>query len=301
MSFYKYIQREGMFGAINVSSMVITLINIKLWIQVVTENEFTINEDGSAPGSFEYVYNTVEHLQSYRYLSSFNVIVMFINIMRLFTFSSKLSMFYEILQKAIFDIILFLVILFLIICGYALVGHILFGYSDQSFSTYIDSFFSIFLIVVGASSSFDILSYFTLTKTTFGLSLIIISIFLLNMLVAIVGSHFFEHFIEQENVKANFFKLFILSYFGQDNIQSPKETDPFLIKLCLTIKNYMIQWASHIVITDADREDGSVALHPNFPNNKNIINLNALEQMDKMLENENNNKLSLKNNIKSNM
>lgn len=89
---------------------------------------------------------------------------------------------------------------------------------------------TLFMLVLGFVSPFDIVSYYEKVKIAYGIIINITSIMLLNMLVAIIGSHYFEYYLEQENVDANFFKIFLKSYLGDDQIEHPKETDSFWVK-----------------------------------------------------------------------
>lgn len=64
-----------------------------------------------------------------------NTVILFMNIMRFITFSSKLSMFYEILMKSFKDILLFIIMFIMILITYAVMGHLMFGHMDASFKS----------------------------------------------------------------------------------------------------------------------------------------------------------------------
>ena len=235
-------------------SIIITIMCIQIWIRINTKDAFIIDENGDAPGSFKYVYEVVELMELYKLLSSLNVILFFMNIMRYMTFSSKLSTFYEILLKSISDIALFIAMFFITVYMYALVGHIVFGMTDETFESMSESTLTIFMLIIGNRSILQIETYYETIRTIFGVTLILTGVILLNMQVAIVGSHYFEYYLEQENVQSNFFKLFIESYIGSDQIQEPQPTDNFCKRLALHVKNYLIKWASQIVTIDDNDE-----------------------------------------------
>ena len=95
-------------------------------------------------GSLGRLYN-VEHS-----------ILIFWNIMQYFSFSSKLSMFYEVIRNAFFDVTFFIIMQAIIMCGYALIGFMLFGISDEVFSTFSNSCLTLFQMIIGSKSVLNI-------------------------------------------------------------------------------------------------------------------------------------------------
>ena len=264
-------------------SIIITIICIQSWIRINIKNDFTIDENGDAPGSFTYVYEITEEIQFYKILSSLNIIQLFMNIMRYMTFSSKLSTFYEVLLKSMGDILLFITMFFIILYIYALIGNIVFGMTDNDFKNMSESTLTVFMLIIGNRSVFQIDTYYDSIRTLYGISLILTGVILLNMQIAIIGSHYFEYYLEQENIESNFLKLFIESYIGSDQIKEPKPTDHFCKKAALHIKNYLIKWASKLVVIDNNEEYESKFFLPDTDMLENEIRLTKPERILAML------------------
>lgn len=151
---------------------------------------------------------------------------MFINLMKYFTFSSKLSVFYEVLSRASYDIIFIVLISVIIIIGYAIVAHISFGISDGGFSTFSKSFFSVIMIGIGGLNPMDIVSTDVIWKHFVGVTYLLIIMMLVNISIAIIGSHFIEFYIEQGDTKLSTFRLIINALFGEqvDETQEDNNT-----------------------------------------------------------------------------
>jgi len=209
---------------------------------------------------------------------------MFLGIMKYFKFSSKLTMFYEILNKSFSDISLFLTLFIIILTGYALIGHMLFGNTDPNFNTLGNSLISLFMMVVGSLCSFDIVSYYTEIKCLYGATYMFFGIMLLNMFVAIIGSHYFEYYIEQDYVGSNFFKQLIKSYVGSEKDIALNESQGFAKRIYNQIINYLRKWAYDFVIIEENFEIKSRYVLPNYAENKKSIQLHASPIILKFIE-----------------
>jgi hypothetical protein len=163
---------------------------------------------------------------------------MFIKLMKYFTFSSKLSMFYEVLSRASYDIIFLVLISFIIVSAYAIVAHISFGISDSSFSTFSDSFFSVIIIGFGGLSPIDIYSRDLVWKHFVGITFLLIVMMLANISIAIIGSHFIEFYIEQGHTKLSTVRLIINALIGEQVDESQEDNST----KCKQYKNRFLRW-----------------------------------------------------------
>ena len=89
--------------------MVLTFILIVMWIEIIANEKITIDENGKSPEVFGILYEITSYLAQYATLCSINTIIRGLSLTQYFAFSSKLSMFSEIMRAAAFDIIFFAV------------------------------------------------------------------------------------------------------------------------------------------------------------------------------------------------
>ena len=155
LSIYKYIT-SSIFSALNLWSIWISIACLTFWIRIITTDNFQLNADGESPTAFDVIDLKINYLTTYKLWTSINTLLMFCNIMQYFAFSSKLSMFYEIISNGLFDIVFFTIMQIIIMVGYSLMGYMLFGISDENFSTFSNSWMSVFLMIIGNISIFDI-------------------------------------------------------------------------------------------------------------------------------------------------
>ena len=158
---------------------------------------------------FNLIDSTINLISTYEVLVSVSIILIFWNIMQYFSFSSKLSMFYEVIRNAFFDVTFFIIMQAIIMCGYALIGFMLFGISDEDFSTFSDSWMTLFLMIIGSKSVLKISTPDTVILYLFGVSFTLINVMLLNILVAIYTSHYFQFYLEHDITSINSFYLFL--------------------------------------------------------------------------------------------
>ena len=88
-------------------------------------------------------------------------------------------------------------------------GYMLFGISDENFSTFSNSWMSVFLMIIGNISIFDIETSNIVFLYFFGITFTLINVLLLNMLVAIYASHYFQYYTDQGDIKLNALYLFL--------------------------------------------------------------------------------------------
>ena len=122
---YRY-WASSIFNILNMVSITIIIVWISIWIQIATTDIFELNEQGQSSDAFDTIDNVINLLSDYESLICFNILLMFLNIMQYFSFSSKLSIFYEVLRNSLFDIIFFGLMQTIIMWGYALIGFMLF-------------------------------------------------------------------------------------------------------------------------------------------------------------------------------
>lgn len=97
----------------------------------------------------------------------------------------------------------------IIIIGYAIMGHMLFGTSDEDYESIIEAFITLFLVTIGSKSVVDIKTNDTILRGLFGTTYVIINMLLLNMLVAIYASHYFQYYAEQGKTQSKILSLFL--------------------------------------------------------------------------------------------
>jgi hypothetical protein len=114
--------------------------------------------------------------------------------MQYFEFSSKLSMFSEIVEAAAFDVLFFLLMFIVIMIAYSIGARSVFGVANEDFNNIGSAILTNFLIIIGSYKIDDIRSINTLVLALYAISLLLVNLVLLNMFVAIIGSHYFEYY-----------------------------------------------------------------------------------------------------------
>ena len=87
--------------------------------------------------------------------------------------------------------------------GYSLMGYILFGIADEKFLTVSRSLMTLFLMIIGNVSIFDIVTTGVFLSYLFGATFMLINVLLMNMLVAIYASHCIQYYTDQEIINVN--------------------------------------------------------------------------------------------------
>ena len=122
---------SNLFKLINIATVIWTITAIAYWISITTKDSYSVNEEGTIRSDMiDTVYSQILELRTYKSIWSVLFMLMCINLMQYFTFSVKLSMFYEIVNKAILDIVFFFIIFLSVILSYSLIDHLVFGLND---------------------------------------------------------------------------------------------------------------------------------------------------------------------------
>ena len=228
---------------IDTFSFIITLILISQWIYISTENVFEIDENGKADGSMEYAYVMQKYIENYIFTWTLTIILLFLKLLKFLKLSYKFSIFYETIKASGSDIAFFSVSLILIIFGYSMIGNLLFGIYQFKFKYVHYSFISIFELIWGGYYLGDIISYNKIVLYIYGISFTLTVILLLNMMIAILFSHYFEYHANLENLDANIIKLLLRNFISKDsnhnqnrNIGTIKKTWQRIIRI---IRNWI--------------------------------------------------------------
>ena len=122
---------------LKVSTNIIALVLIAFWIKIFTQNEFIILEDGSSDGAYDSIYWKTYWTIQYSQLASVHILLNSLLLMTYFSFSAKLSTFYEVLKAALGDLVFF-ILLFFISCLYCKQNclHILSVYDERNMFIY---------------------------------------------------------------------------------------------------------------------------------------------------------------------
>ena len=182
LSIYQY-STSKISKLTRISSMIITLWLISSWVYIFTENSREIDEDGNTvvDNISETLYSIKRDYDTYSILWSINILLMFHILISHFTFSSSLSMFYEVIRRWAFDAIFFILMFFNIILVLSLVFNILFGVTDEKFKTLSDSMLNVFTISIGDKSALDTITFNKYLKIFVAGVFNVVTILLLNI------------------------------------------------------------------------------------------------------------------------
>ena len=195
---YTFLQHlfSGAFEFFDTLSMSLIIYEFVTWIQVIIYAQFEINADGTDGDTRRMMNYTSQIFGHYRQTCSLNMMLMFLALMQYYTFSSKLSMFYVIIRSAWYDIIFFTIMFIVLNMGYSIMGYWIFGVSNSSFSSLGDSAFTNILMIIGDFPTLNLETLNTGLLLTFGISFMLLNMILLNMFIAIIGTHYFEFYID---------------------------------------------------------------------------------------------------------
>lgn len=90
----------------------------------------------------------------------------------------------------------------------------MFGISDKNFLTFYESFFFTFMIIIGNNSPFEVETTLIPFRTIYGIFCVLASIVLVNMLVAIIISHYIEYYIDTIGDELGIFKVIREAFAG---------------------------------------------------------------------------------------
>lgn len=165
---------------------------------MVTQDDFTIEADGSAPGAYESIFEQTWYIDTYIGLATSRILISSLLFMTFFEFSAKLSMFYEVIKSSLVDIIFFVVIFFFNNAMFALIAYLLFGMTEDSVESLQEALFTCFLITVGEISPLNWVTTLTDLKTLYSCIFTLNKVFLLNMFIAVITAHYIEFYVEVE-------------------------------------------------------------------------------------------------------
>ena len=136
-------------NAIDISSIIITLLLISKWIMIATEDIFEIDEKGKTNYSTKYANILAKNLDDYKIYWSLFIFLLFLKVMKYFNFSYKLSIFYETIKAASFDLVFATLSFVVIWFGFSFVGNLIFGLSDPKFRYFSYSLMTLFELTCG--------------------------------------------------------------------------------------------------------------------------------------------------------
>ena len=237
---------------IRVTSMILTLWLISSWIYIITEKTREIDEYGDTAQDdiFGILYSIKNNFERYSILWSMNILCLFIILIKQLSFSSSLSLFNEVIKRITFDAVFFIILFINITIVFSFIINILFGITDEDFSTVSNSLLNSFLIMLGEKSSQDIVTFNTNIRNIFCAIFMILMILLLNMFVAIIGSHYFEYYTEIGDAKFNSIKLFINSILGDQDKLVYKSNQSWFIKSKNAVFRFLYSWVNQTAQND---------------------------------------------------
>jgi hypothetical protein len=130
---------------LKVTTNIIALVLISFWIKIFTQDEFTILEDGSSDEAYNSIYWKTYWTIHYSQLASVHILLSSLLLMTYFSFSAKLSTFYEVLKAALGDLVFFVFLFLVNMIILSIIAHILFGISENALRTMSDSMMTLFL------------------------------------------------------------------------------------------------------------------------------------------------------------
>ncbi|OMJ85951.1 hypothetical protein SteCoe_12655 [Stentor coeruleus] len=191
-TFKRYFAKD-VFNIIDVTSIILSILNLSQIFQL-SRNQFI--GDYKVQNSDEYdicgefaIINKI--IVSYKYIVSINCLIIFVRLLQFYKFSKKLSLLTDILDSAKLDLIFFMLMFSIILFAYTLMSYLLLGHILTGFQSLPRSLISCYLMLIGEFKSKDIYDADYVFGTIFFVSLIVVfSLILLNMFIAIIGSHF---------------------------------------------------------------------------------------------------------------
>jgi hypothetical protein len=177
------------------------MIGIVYWFKIIAVEKVTIDENRHSENIRDEIFEFHAAMTSYKAVMAIFLCLQALQLMKHFAFVAGLSMFYEILLRSVADIAFFVVVFVAHIAIFALAGHILFGISDEQFASYGDAVTTVVLFTVGQTSPFEVATTLVALRTIYGLIFVSATLILLNMLAAIVLTHYIEFYVETAGEK----------------------------------------------------------------------------------------------------
>ena len=102
-------------------------------------------------------------------------------------------------------------------------------------------------MMLGENSSQSIITFNTNIRNIFCSIFLVLTILLLNMFVAIIGSHYFEYYMELGDVKFNSVKLFINSIIGDHEKYVYEADQSLIIKTKNAVFRFLYKWVNQAI------------------------------------------------------
>lgn len=229
-----YFQKDS-FNVIDVISIILSIMNLSQILQLAL-NDFMKNFSIEESSKYDYIgelYEINSILISYRQIVAFNCLIVFIRLLQFYKFSKRLSLLTDILDSATLDLIFYMLMFSIVLFAYMLMGYLLLGHTLSSFKTLQEALISCYLMLIGQYVSTEIYEADEIFGTLFLISFIVVfSLILLNMFIAIIGSHFeiVAEGVDQEEEDMGFFakivSVIVAKRKGKKYLDDPETIDP---------------------------------------------------------------------------
>ena len=288
LSIYEYITKS-IYNIMRVGSLIWTLWLISKWILIITEREYEVDELGRTQENtiFSSVWSIKNNYDTYVLLWWINFLFLFISLTKYFIFSSSLSLFCEVIKRSSHDLGFFIIMYLNMIFVLALIMNIIFGITDENFETILYSIMSSFLISIGRASSLKIKTFNTPLRDFFNGIFAIATLLLFNMFAAIITSHYFEFYLEQNDSKVSSVKMFMDAILKNSESYQDKTNDSWITKSKNFLLRYVFKWVYDATHTEAvktfDNMKGSKIWAKNLKSVQKSIILNAPNRILKFI------------------
>ena len=238
-------------------------------------------------GSMFYdMYSLVTFLQSYMAVSGINIILLMLRILKLMDFQPRLGVITHTLGLAAPDLMHFFTIFMMVFTGFAFIGHVIFGFGSVYFSTFEESFHTLFKNLLGDVEYFIVdlvelpgLTYVVAMIYFYSFNIMVLFI-LFNFLLAIIVDAFGEvksHASESISVHTELNPMISDSYrsfsryfgFHRDHIPSDK--------LLAQLKRWR-----HGLDPDYESTDSEDEVIPYIPPGENVIRYDNDREIDQL-------------------
>lgn len=245
------------------------------------DHEFT-----SLGNMFTDMYALVTFLQSYMAVSGINIILLMLRILKLMDFQPRLGVITHTLGLAAPDLIHFFTIFMMVFTGFAFIGHVIFGFGSVYFSTFEESFHTLFKNLLGDVEYFVVdlvelpgLTYVVAMIYFYSFNIMVLFI-LFNFLLAIIVDAFGE-------VKAN----------ASETISVHTELNPMISDSWRSFSKYFGFHRSHIpsakllahlkrwrhgLDPDYESTDSDDDVIPYIPPGENVIRYDDDREIDQL-------------------
>lgn len=191
-SLKRYLQQD-VFNVIDFISISLSIVFLSK-ILMLFMNNFVKNFTVETSSDYEFIgeFSSINSiLTSYRILVSFSCLIIFIRLLQFYKFSKRLSLLTDILDSATLDLVFFMTMFSIILFAYTLMSYLLLGHTLEGYSSLLRALVSCYLLLLGEYKSPEIYSADPIFGTIFLVTFIVIfSLIMLNMFIAIIGSHF---------------------------------------------------------------------------------------------------------------